>query len=229
VRGRDALIETLRDTIRTAPVTAAYLLVLFVTTWVLQTTTARISNRLLLEQSTNLHHLAHDPIRVLIGSAFWLSTGWELIVWAALFPFVLAPVERRLGSGRATLVFAAGHIGATLLTAAGLWVALKIDVVERSVVNAKDVGPSYGFFAVAALMTGLVDRRLRTPYAVGLVVLLVATLAVSQSFTDVGHVLALAIGFACLPLARRTRGSWGPVGERLVRFAPTAYAERARP
>ena len=90
----------LRNAIRTAPVTSAYLLVLFVTTWVLQTTTARISNRLLLEQSTNLHHLGDDPIRVLIGSAFWLSSGWELIVWAALFPFVLAPVERRLGSGR---------------------------------------------------------------------------------------------------------------------------------
>jgi hypothetical protein len=219
----------LRNAIRTAPVTSAYLLVLFVTTWVLQTTTARISNRLLLEQSTNLHHLGDDPIRVLIGSAFWLSTGWELIVWAALFPFVLAPVERRLGSARATLVFAAGHIGATLLTAAGLWIALRIDVVERSVVNAKDVGPSYGFFAVAALMTGLVDRRLRTPWAAGLIVLLVVTLAISQSFTDVGHLLALAIGFACLPLARKTHGAWGPVGERLLALAPTAYAGRARP
>jgi len=219
----------LRNAIRTAPVTSAYLLVLFVTTWVLQTTTARISNRLLLEQSTNLHHLGDDPIRVLIGSAFWLSTGWELIVWAAVFPFVLAPVERRLGSGRATLVFAAGHVGATLLTAAGLWIALRIDVVERSVVDAKDVGPSYGFFAVAALMTGLVDPRLRKPWAAGLTVLLVGTLAVSQSFTDVGHLLALAIGFACLPLARKTHGVWGPVGERLLALAPTAYAGRARP
>jgi hypothetical protein len=216
---RVALRTALRDAIRTAPVTSAYLLVLVVTTWVLQTTSARISNRLLLEQSTNLHHLAHDPIRVLIGSAMWLSTGWELLVWAALFPFVLAPVERRLGSGRTTLVFAAGHLGATLLTAAGLWVALRIDLVEKSVINARDVGPSYGFFAVAALMTAFVERRLRTFYVAGLVILLVVTLAVSQSFTDVGHLLALLIGFACLPLTRGTQSPCSPVGERLLKLA----------
>ena len=204
---------------RTAPVTSAYLLVLVVTTWVLQTTSARISNRLLLEQSTNLQHLAHDPIRVLIGSALWLSTGWELLVWAALFPFVLAPVERRLGSGRTTLVFAAGHVGATLLTAAGLWVALRVDLVERSVVNARDVGPSYGFFAVAALMTAFVDRRLRTFYVAGLVILLVVTLAVSQTFTDVGHLLALLIGFACLSLTKGMQSPLSPVGEQVLKLA----------
>ena len=113
-------------------------------------------------------------------------------------------------------MFAAGHIGATLLTAAGLWVALRIDLVEQSVANARDVGPSYGFFAVAALMTAFVDRRLRRPYAVGLVVLVVALLAVSQSFTDVGHLLATGIGFACLPVAARARTAMRPVGASLV-------------
>ncbi|HEY5057930.1 MAG TPA: rhomboid-like protein [Gaiellaceae bacterium] len=218
MNGRFSLRAALRDGIRTAPLTSAYLLVLVVTTWVLQTSSPRIANRLLLEQSTNLHHLAHDPIRVLVGSAFWLGAGWELLLWAPLFALVLAPVERRLGSGRTTLVFAAGHIGATLFTAAGLWVALHVDVVEKSVINARDVGPSYGFFAVAALMTAFVDPRLRRPYAAGLVVLVVALLAVSQSFTDAGHLLATGLGFACLPLAGRARATMRPVGASLLQL-----------
>lgn len=216
VKGRLSIRTALRDVMRTAPVTSAYLLVLVVTTWVLQTSSSRIANRLLLEQSTNLHHLARDPIRVLVGSAFWLSAGWQLLLWAPLFVLVLAQVERRLGSGRATLVFAAGHVGATLLTAAGLWIALRVDLVEQNVINARDVGPSYGFFAVAALMTAFVDRRVRRAYAVGLVALLVAWLAASRSFTDVGHLLALGIGFACLPLAGRVGTAMRPVGASLL-------------
>ena len=213
---RFSIRTALRDGIRTAPVTSAYLLVLVVTTWVLQTSSSRVANTLLLNESTNLRHLARDPIRVLVGSAFWLSAGWQLMLWAPLFALVLATVERRLGSGRTTLVFAVGHVGATLLTAAGLWVALRIDLVERSVVNARDVGPSYGFFAVAALMTALVDRRLRRAYAAGLVVLLVVSLAASQSFTDVGHLLATGLGFACLPIAARAQAAAHPIGESLL-------------
>jgi len=216
VKGWFPVRATLRDGIRTGPVTSAYLLVLVVTTWVLQTSSSRIANTLLLDESTNLHHLARDPIRVLVGSAFWLSASWQLLLWVPLFALVLVPVERRLGSGRATLVFAAGHIGATLLTAAGLWFALRVDLVEQSVANARDVGPSYGFFAVAALMTAFVDRRLRRAYAVGLVVLLVALLAASQSFTDVGHLLAAGIGFACLPVAGRAGSAMRPVGASLA-------------
>jgi hypothetical protein len=57
----------------------------------------------------NVHHLTHDPVRVLIRSAFWLS-GYELLFWAALFLVVLAPAERWLGTSRWLLAFASGHI-----------------------------------------------------------------------------------------------------------------------
>jgi len=203
--------------IRTAPATSAYVCVLAVTTLVLQTSSPRIANRLLLAQSTNLHHLARDPIRVLVGSAFWLTGGWQLLEWAALFALVLAPVERRLGSGRTTLVFAAGHVGATLLTAAGLWVALRFDAVVRCIVNARDVGASYGFIAVAALMTVLLDRRLRVVYASGIAAYIVWSLVSTHTFTDVGHLLAALLGLACLPLARRAREASAPIGVPLLR------------
>jgi hypothetical protein len=151
--------------VRSAPLTYSYLAVLFVTTWVLAGASVRITNRLLLAQSTNLHQLARDPVRVLISSAFWLTGTFSLLVWAALLTLVLAPVERRIGSWRLGIVFTIGHVGATLLTAAGLWTALRLDAVERTVVNARDVGASYGLLAVAAAATYLLAPRLRVGYA----------------------------------------------------------------
>jgi len=210
--------------IRTAPATSGYVLALAATTLVLQTSSPRMAKRLLLAHSTNLRHLATDPIRVLIGSAFWLTASWQLVAWAVLFAVVLAPVERRIGSGRTTLVFAAGHIGATLLTALGLWIALQLDAVEHSVVNAPDVGASYGFFAVAALMTVLLDRRLRVVYASGIALFVLGSLALTHTFTDVGHLLSVLLGVACLPLARRARGVATPIGEQLLRLTPRPEA-----
>ncbi len=201
---------------RSAPVTSVYLFVLLVTTWVLQTSSAQVADRLLLERSTNLARLARDPIRVLVSSAFWLPAAWQLVVWAPLLFLVVAPVERRLGRRRTIGVLAAGHVGATLLTAAGLWLALRADAVERNVVHARDVGPSYAFFAVAACLAFLLDRRLRATYLAALLGFAVLAVALSTTFTDFGHLLAIAIGLACYPLARRGAAPAEPVGAPLA-------------
>lgn len=188
--------------VRSAPATYGYLAILVVTSWVLASASGRLGDRLLLEQSTNLHQLARDPVRVLISSAFWLSGSGGLLVWAALLTLVLAPVERRLGSWRLGLVFAIGHTGATLLTAAGLWTVLRFDAIERSVVNARDVGASYGLLAVAAALTYCLAPRLRLGYAALLLGSAGAFAAISHTFTDFGHLLSVLLGFACYRLAR---------------------------
>jgi hypothetical protein len=186
--------------LRRSPATLVYVAVLAATTAVLQFSSSHTAARLLQAQSTNLYHLAREPIRVLITSAFWLSSSWEVLAWAPLFLLVVAPIEARLGSRRTIVVFAAGHIGASLLTAAGLWVALRVDAVEHSIEHARDVGASYGFFAVAAAGAALMGRRAQ-PYAVVAVCAYpLLMLALSHGFTDVGHVLALAIGFGCARL-----------------------------
>lgn len=77
---------------------------------------------------------------------------------------MLAPVERWLGSARTAFAFAAGHVGATLLTAAGLWLALRYEVVGTYITHAIDVGASYGFFAVAAVLVFRLSGRLRVLY-----------------------------------------------------------------
>lgn len=191
-----------RRAIRSAPLTFAYLLVLVATTGLLSSESAQSDDRLLLELSTNLHQLAHDPVRVLVGSVFWTS-GWpELALWATLFAAVLVPVERRLGGRRVALAFGAGHVGATLVVAGGLWIALRLGVVPSSISLERDVGASYGFVAVAALASYLLGPRQRVLYLTVLLGYVLASAALSHTFTDFGHLVAVAIGLACRSLAR---------------------------
>ncbi|MGZ4415572.1 MAG: rhomboid-like protein [Gaiellaceae bacterium] len=193
--------------VRSAPGTYAYLFVLLITTWVLQTSSSTIANQLLLERSTNLSHLGRDPVRVLFSSAFWVSSSLDLLGWVVLFSFFVAQAERWLGTARTAAVFFLGHVGATLLTALGLWAALHSDLVEASVVNAEDVGASYGFAAVAAVLTYGLARPWRWRYAAVVVAFVGITFAFDHSFTNWGHLIALAIGFACYPLVRRRRAT----------------------
>ncbi len=106
--------------LRSGAGTYIYLFVLLITSWVLQTSSKRIANALLLERSTYLHQLARGPVP------------------GAVLVRVLGRPLRRLGRGvnsaqsvrgagravdwhaRTALVFVIGHVGATLITAAGL-------------------------------------------------------------------------------------------------------------
>jgi membrane associated rhomboid family serine protease len=186
--------------VRSAPFTYVFLFVLLITTWVFQTSSPSTARNLLLERSTNLHQLGHDPMRVLVASAFWLSGTVELLVWLILFTLVLAPVERWIGSARTAFVFAFGHIGATLLTAAGLWLAIDYEITSRHVTHAVDVGVSYGFFAVAAVLAFRFSGRRLALYLAVLIGYLGIAAAVAQGFTDFGHLTALALGFLVAPL-----------------------------
>lgn len=212
--------------VRSAPLTFGYLGILFVTSWVLATAQGKLADRLLLSASTNLHQLSRDPVRVLVASAFWLSGTGAIVVWAVLLAVVVAPVERRIGSWRTGLVFAVGHVGATLITAAGLWTALRLDAVERSVVTAQDVGASYGLLAVAGALTYLLVPRLRLPYATALVVAFGGFAAFDRTFTDFGHLIALLLGLACFRLVRRV-SALPPIGtRRSLGAAPSAEPAR---
>jgi hypothetical protein len=183
--------------IPSAPLAFAYLIVLTATTGLLSSASAQTDDRLLSALSTNLHQLARIPVRVLAGSAFWTS-GWsELALWAVLCAAVLAPVERRLGRRRTALAFAAGHVGATMVVAAGLWIAFRLGAVAPTIAVARDVGASYGFFAVAALAGYLLAQRRRSCYLSVLIGYAVAAAALSHTFTDFGHLVAGAIGLAC--------------------------------
>ena len=187
--------------IRNSPATFAYLVVLSITTWVLLGSSDRVDRLLLLQNSTSLHQFRIDPMKVLFRSAFW-APGYEFLAWAVLFAVVLAPAERWLGTRRLVAVFASGHVLATLGAATALWLAIRYGWSSKRLENTVDVGVSYGFAAVAAIFTFRLPAKWRWWFATTLVAVAVAALFIIQTFTDVGHVVALAIGFAFYPMTK---------------------------
>jgi uncharacterized membrane protein (UPF0136 family) len=187
--------------LRRSPATFTYLGVLTITTWVLLGTSDRVTNLLLQEQGTSLHQLRIDPVKVLIRSAFW-APGYAFLPWVLLFTLVLAPAEYWLGTRRWLIVFATGHICATIGAAIALWFGIRYGWAARSLQRTVDVGVSYGFAAVAAIFTFRLPSRWRWPWALTLLGIGIGALFIWQSFDDVGHLLAIAIGFALYPLTK---------------------------
>jgi hypothetical protein len=189
--------------VRSSPATFVYLAVLTVTTWVLVGTSDRVTNLLLREHSTNLHQLRIDPVKVLIRSAFW-APGYAFLPWVLLFALILAPAEYWLGTRRWLIVFATGHIGATIGAAIALWFGIRYGWAAKSLQRTVDVGVSYGFAAVAAIFTYRLPSRWRWLWALTLIGIGIGALFIWQNFDDVGHLLAIVIGFALYPLTRGT-------------------------
>ena len=188
---------------------------------------------LLFEHSTNLTHLANDPVSVLVTSAAWL-TRRELLAWLVLFPLVLAPAERWLGTLRTIVVFAIGHVGATLVTAAGIAYGIDHGLLPDHLRNVVDVGSSYGFLCVAALFTYRLPGRWRWLWAGTLLGGALAVAAVDSSFSDYGHLVAVVIGLSLYAVTRtpaeQIRSRW-PIWrppEELVEAERERYAARDR-
>lgn len=184
-----------KNFLKSAPGTFTYLFVLIITTWVLQTSSSKVAQQLLLERSTNLHHLVHDPMRVLFGSAFWVTNTGELLFSLVAFSFVASHVERWIGTARTASVFFFGHVGATLIVAFWLWASLNFTVVKSPTTSARDVGSSYGLAALAALLTYRAPTPRRWIFIGAIALLLAITLSVDPSFTNWGHTFAFGIGF----------------------------------
>jgi hypothetical protein len=181
-----------------------YLVVLLVTWWTLRGASARLDHRLILSASTNVTNMRHDPVQVLISSAFWpdsTAVPWQMVIE---FLIVMVAAERWLGTRRLVAVFAAGHIGATLLTFAGIVYGLDQGLLPVEVAKASDVGTSYGLYAVAALLVFRFPPRWRLLSASALTTYLVFSAWNEPTFTAFGHLAAITIGFAAYPVIANT-------------------------
>jgi len=190
--------------LRGAPATSAYLLALSVTTATMARSGPHAVERLVATASTNLHNMAWHPMYVLLVSGFWVaSTAW---FWpmVLLLVAVMAPAERLLGTARTVLVFAVGHIGATVLTVAAIGIGVDHGWLPHALVHSADVGPSYGLAALAGLLVTRMGRRLHRRVGVAaLVIGLGVALALGATFTDAGHLVAALLGIAlAAPLTR---------------------------
>lgn len=144
--------------------------------------------------STNLQNLGEGRIGTLISSAF-VNPVDSIQIWLPGVVAVLALGELLWHSRRLLVAFAVGHIGATLLVAAGLAAALALGLQSHSIVDVADVGMSYGVVGVLGTFTAAIPRRWRAAWTGWwLAVALGSTVLNGGDFTAVGHALALILG-----------------------------------
>lgn len=143
--------------------------------------------------STNVHNLGQGRLGTLIGSAFVTENG-PIWVWLPGLVCLLAAAELLWRSRRVLLTFAAGHVGATLIVAAGLATTIKLGWIPVSVAHDTDVGISYGAVAVLGALTAAISARWRPAWIGWWVSVGLLALWVNWDFTSGGHFVALLVG-----------------------------------
>jgi rhomboid family protein len=193
------------------PFTFWYLGLLALTTVLLRYGRPAAVHRLLAMSSTDAANLEHHPVRVLFLSALWLQDPHWLL-YAAVFTLVLAPLERRIGSWWTVLVFASGHVLASLATELPVLWAVHSHQLPAVDAHLLDVGVSYGLCATAGALLLMLPTPARWWALGGLATVVAVGYLVSDPaspaaiVTVAGHALSLGIGMlGWLPWARRRR------------------------
>ncbi|WP_312871826.1 rhomboid-like protein [Amycolatopsis acididurans] len=213
------------------PFTFWYLALLLVTTVVQRLVGQTVSAKLLAMASTDAQNLWHRPVLSLISSALWIEdSGW--LVYVLIFALAVAPLERRIGAGWTFLVFASGHVLATLATELPVMWALSMGLLPHSDARWLDIGVSYGFFATAGAMVPVLAPRLRL-WAVAAIEACIAVIYVTDDpgsldalVTVAGHLIAAHIGMVGWLGWLRRRGLVGTL--RLPDRRPREPAPLAR-
>ncbi|MFD3559426.1 rhomboid-like protein [Streptomyces sp. NPDC058686] len=160
--------------------------------------------------STDVAHLAHTPVFVLVASALWIAGGITS-PFAICFLVVLTALERRIGGRRTAGVFVLGHIVATLATEVPVGLSVMAGHLPESSLHRLDYGISFGVAASIGALAGLLAPWPRwTVLAVFGGMLVEDLVAFTDPMTSWGHLTALAIGVGTWPLVRRWRSTPGP-------------------
>jgi len=192
--------------VRSAPLTYAWLVVLLITTLLQQALPLRRLHSLLQKESTNLHHLTTDPIRVLLESLLWIDGRywWPYLV---VFTVFLAPAERWLGHLRWLAVGVICHVCATYLSEGYLYWTIQEAEASPRLIDARDIGVSYFVVGIVGVLAYRIAPPWRWVYLAVAILVFATSLAVKRDFTQLGHFSALLLGLACYPLTRRRRAA----------------------
>jgi hypothetical protein len=195
---------------KAVPVTAAYAVALVAVSVTLTTLGPHARGTVVSNMSTNLHNLSHGSLTTLVGSAF-VEAGGDIYAWLPGLVCLLALGELIWRGAGLLIAFTVGHIGATLLVAAGLVAAIAAGWLPTAVARATDVGVSYGAVCVLGALTASIPSRWRpawTGWWLGVAV--VAAAWADFEFSAVGHVIALLLGMG-LSFRLRSLARWTPI------------------
>jgi hypothetical protein len=187
--------------VSSAPLTYMWLIVLLITTIIQRSVSRRGLRTLLVQESTNIHHLATDPLQVLFSSLFWID-GRYWTPYLVLFTLFLAPAERWLGEIRWVTVGLTAHVAATYISEGLLYVAIRHHLAPERLVNARDIGVSYFMVGVIAVLAYRIARPWRWGYLAVLITIFTVPLFIDLNFTAIGHFSAVFIVLLFYPMAR---------------------------
>ena len=166
------------------------------------------------DTSTHLYSLAGGYLGTLWRGAFLIGDGPPYF-WLPCLACLLALAELHFRSLRLTVVFAVGHVGSTLLVAAGLAAAVGRDWSPMFVTHASDVGMSYGALAVLGALTGAISRRWRPAWAGWWVSAGLGTAVTGGDISAAGYVISLLLGMlATMRFSSSVR--WNPIRYMLL-------------
>ncbi|MFF8654691.1 rhomboid-like protein [Streptomyces huasconensis] len=190
---------------RRTPFTFGYAVVLTGTSLFGRYADPELVDALLRGSSTDVAHLAHNPLLVLVASALWIAGGITS-PYAIAFLLVLTALERRIGGLRTAGVFLLGHVVATLATEVPVGLSVLAGHLPGSSLHRLDYGISFGVAASVGALAGLLTPWLRWVVLAGFGWMLVEDLiAFTDPMTNWGHLLAFAVGVCVWPLLRRGR------------------------
>jgi hypothetical protein len=198
--------------LRAVPVTAGYLVFLLLSHIVVfDMLPARRTGQVLAAISTNVATLPHRPLRTLIGSALVSVPGSDLVTEFVIIGVgiagCLSAIEYVYGHLRAALVFLAGHVGATLLVAPVIVLAVRHGVYPREVRFSLDYGVSYGAATAAGAATVLLRWRwarvLARLGALALPLNSASWFGALPDYTTLGHCVSVLIGVGAGMLLHR--------------------------
>jgi hypothetical protein len=185
-----------------APLTYIWLTVLLFTTIIQRTASRRHLHFLLVHDSTNIRHLATDPLDALFSSLLWID-GRYWTPYLVLFSLFLAPAEQWLGQIRWLTVGLTAHISATYISEGLLYFQIQYHQAPQKLVHATDIGVSYFLVGVIAVLAYHVPRPWRWGYLAVLFAVFTVPLIIHANFTAIGHFSAIFIGLLFYPMARR--------------------------
>ncbi|GGU43194.1 hypothetical protein GCM10010211_03230 [Streptomyces albospinus] len=187
------------------PFTFCYALLLVATSFFADHGDPALVSSLLQGSSTDVTHLAQDPLLVLVASALWIAGGLTS-AFALVFLVVVTALERRIGGLRTAAVFFGGHALATLATEMPVGFSVAAGGLPDSALHRLDYGISFGVMTCTGALAGLLPGWLRWPLLAAVGYQAVTDLLTSlDPMTDWGHLLSLALGMAAWPLLRRWR------------------------
>ncbi len=205
VRRSRGLLSRTWTSVRSTPLAACYALGLVLTEGVMRLLPNEQQIALARAASTNITHLAIDPLFVLPASAF-VDQG-NTLLWVPLTLILLGGLERLLGARRALLITFGAHVLATLISEGMLLTQIAWHAAPRADVDILDVGPSYVILAAMAACLVLGSWKLRVAAVISGAIVIPGLLVGLDGWdmSAMGHLCSLVLG-TLFALAYTERG-----------------------